>query len=184
MQSIFRFKSDTRGFTYQPCADNRRLIWPILLGAGLILVFIVCLTTGIDPDGWVEIGSAVLGPVIFLKGLYEAQVRSRVTLTFDRHRRVIIRTNAFGVARQVMNFDQAGDIITEYEGGTLRYCLTRKGNLFGKNVPVSNYFKKRGDVEQRREFEELIMPAICEMLQVGGSSNTTGHSTLYGKPNI
>ncbi len=150
---------------YKPYYKNR--IWNMLFVNGGVLVSLV--TLGMAYSGkWNNNLQTifVIGILILLIGLYRILFLDEITLIFDVKNQYIFKKYPLRQPVATMRFDEVYSIITEQENGYFYYCITRKGNIFRKNLRISTDFKENKMKSDRVEFEEQLLPAIVKILGI------------------
>ncbi len=151
--------------SYMPYRGN--LLWNALFVIGGTIISLVTLALTY-PERWTNNTQTVLviGILIASVGLYRFFFLDGVTLIFDAPSQCIYKKRPFLAPFIAMRFDTAHSIITEQEYGSIYYCITRKGNIFGKNLRISNDFKESKQRADRVKFEDELLPAIVDMLGI------------------
>lgn len=138
------------------------------VGIALILLFVlmpvmIILIAYRNNLGDIEPGNFVVA--LFMLPLILAciplLIRSGRIILFDRISQSI-STQTLGRKRELMRFDEAGDILLTSSFGW-HYRLKSKQDRYGKGYRLSPFFQE-GD-KDKKEFEERLLPAIRAMLQ-------------------
>lgn len=122
--------------------------------------------------------------ILIPAGLFRIIFRNRTILIFDANARCIYKKKPKGKPWKVMSFDDVHSLSIETESvfffyTDFCYCLSRKENVFGRGSRISPYFKKRRNKKYREAFETNILPAVQEMLKIGGRSTRVASSNIY-----
>jgi len=107
----------------------------------------------------------VFGTPLTCYGIYRIYA-NEIVLVFDAQKQYIFKKYPFLPAVKVMQFNAADSIQTSQEDNSIEYFLVKKGNVFGKNLRISNVFSIDEIGGKKEEFETRILPAIVEMLNL------------------
>ncbi len=151
--------------SYMPYRGN--LLWNALFVVGGAITSLVTLALTY-PEKWSYNAQCILVVGILMAGvgLYRFLFLDGIILTFDTQSQCIYKKYPLFPPGMAMRFDAAHSIITEQEYGHFYYCITRKGNIFGKNLRISTDFKERKRRADRVKFEDELLPAIMDMLGI------------------
>ncbi|MDR2916940.1 MAG: hypothetical protein LBV74_19275 [Tannerella sp.] len=152
--------------SYMPYRDN--LKWNAFFVFGGAIISVTTLVVKYHPDKWTYNAQTVLvvGILIACIGLFRFFVLDGITLIFDARSRYIYKKYPLLSPFAALSFDTAHSIIIEQEYGQIYYCITRKGNLFGRNLRISTDFKENKRRADRIRFEDELLPAIADMLEI------------------
>jgi len=107
----------------------------------------------------------VFGTPLTCYGVYRIYA-NEVVLVFDVQKQYIFKKYPFLPAIKVMQFNAADSIQISQEDNSIEYFLVKKGNVFGKNLRISNVFPIDAVDKKKEEFETRILPAIVEILNL------------------
>ncbi|ELN2737009.1 hypothetical protein RJ490_005434 [Pluralibacter gergoviae] len=156
-------QSNSHRLVYRPWKVDSALLFVMM---GIILIMGVSLWTKINETSLQSsLLGIIVGTAITVYGFIFCFKNSEFII-FDANKKQINKKYKFFPERNICTFNKIYSISQVSEGRVFHYALIMKSQYDGNNIQISDDFLINKSEAKRKEFEEIILPTILNMLDL------------------